>query len=200
MAYDFLPSPNRLDRKTAEYLNPTSKMPEHPANSAVSDAREQFLQLYLLQDTIALLPITRLAEVLTISATQIIPIPHMPPWMMGVCNWRGEILSLVDLGHLVGFAPVYQKASSASNYTLVVLQNHAFDPVRKSTDKQIVGLIVERVGNIEWCDPNLIQTLSSTGTSELGKFLRGYYSNFNDEKILAVFDLDAIWTAISQPY
>ncbi len=67
--------------------------------------KEQFLRFHLVPDTTLMLSITQLTEVLTIPVGQIIPIPHMPAWVMGVYNWRGEILWMVDLGQLVGLTP-----------------------------------------------------------------------------------------------
>ena len=82
---------------------------------------EQFLRLYLDGETGALLPISQLTEVLNVSYSQVMPIPHMYPWIMGVYNWRGEILWLVDLANLVGITPMYQQGLTSSNYTVVVL-------------------------------------------------------------------------------
>ncbi|HEY9652883.1 MAG TPA: chemotaxis protein CheW, partial [Coleofasciculaceae cyanobacterium] len=73
--------------------------------STSSSASEQFLRFHLLPNTTALLPIEQLTEVLTISRDQVVPIFHMPPWVMGVYNWRGEILWILDLGHLIGLTP-----------------------------------------------------------------------------------------------
>ncbi|GBF83604.1 chemotaxis signal transduction protein [Aphanothece sacrum FPU3] len=63
---------------------------------------EQFLRFDLVPDTTLMLPVAQLTEVLTVPLGQIVPIPHMPPWVMGIYNWRGEILWMVDLGHLLG--------------------------------------------------------------------------------------------------
>lgn len=83
---------------------------------------EQFLRLYLDSETGALLPITQLTEVLNVPCSQVMPIPHMHSWMMGVYNWRGEILWLVDLAHLVGITPLYQQALTSSSHTVIVLE------------------------------------------------------------------------------
>jgi positive phototaxis protein PixI len=172
----------------------TSENLINSTESNSSEIQEQFLQVSLLPDVTALLPTRPLAEVLSIAAAEITPIPHMSDWMMGVFNWRGEILPLVDLSYLGGLTPLYQKAI-ASNYTVVVLQTQDSDS--KSMESQILGLVVNGVGNIEWCAPDLIQTLPTTLNPQLGKFLRGYYSKPNEE-ILAVFELDALWKAISE--
>jgi len=60
-------------------------------------AGQQFLRFHLVPDTTALLPVRQMSEVLTVPIAQVVPIPHTPAWVMGVYNWRGEILWLVDL-------------------------------------------------------------------------------------------------------
>lgn len=169
-----------------------------PGKLATNVLGEQFLRLYLDSETGALLPITQLTEVLNVSCAQIMPIPHMYPWMMGVNNWRGQILWLVDLGHLVGLTPLYQQALTSSNHTVVVLEVPGEKADSTGNDRQTVGLAINRVGNIENCNPSLIKSISSSAmNTKLETFLRGYWCK-SDYEMLAVFHLNAIWKAISQ--
>ncbi|MGF1495349.1 MAG: chemotaxis protein CheW [Elainellaceae cyanobacterium] len=160
------------------------------------DSTEQFLRLRLASDTLALLPVRYLGEVLTIATNQIIPIPHMPPWVMGVHNWRGEILWMIDLGHLLGLPAWYQQTGSFSTLTTVLLDAHEATK-GAAQSRQVVGLVVYQAEDIEWCNPNLVQ--ASTPLSvipELTPFVQGYWWTANDE-ILAVLDREAIIAAIS---
>ncbi|PSB23544.1 chemotaxis protein CheW [Stenomitos frigidus] len=161
---------------------------------SANDTKEQFLRLHLVPDTKVLLPIQQVAEVLTIPAGQIVPIPHMPACVMGVYNWRGEVLWMVDLGHLCGLIPYYQQAVRVA-HTAVVLQGQD----KKSTQKsQTLGLVLDRVEDVEWCDPKVIQPLSSsTLTSELAALLRGYWWK-SDDAMLAVLEAEAIIATISR--
>ena len=81
----------------------------------------QYLRFYLEPDTKIILPVRQITEVLKIPVGQIVPIPHMPPWVMGVYNWRGNILWMLDLGHLFGLDSWYQSGINTSNYTAIVL-------------------------------------------------------------------------------
>jgi len=121
------------------------------ASNSSSSTSEQFLRLHLFPNATVLLPIQQLAEVLTIPTRRVVPIPHMPAWVMGVYNWRGEILWTVDLGHLCGFTPWYQQAANLSTFPSVVL--HARNAKASSTvaRNQMLGLVVSRVEDIEWC-------------------------------------------------
>jgi positive phototaxis protein PixI len=166
---------------------------------ASSKALEQFLRFHLMPNTTALLPIEQLTEVLTIPRDQIVPIFHMPPWVMGVYNWRGEILWMVDLGHLLGLSPWHQQPISTNTYTAVVLQAHSKQATSTNVQSQMLGLAVTRVEDIEWCNPDLIQSPpSSTVTAELVPFLRGYWLKSNGEMLL-LLDGQAIMAAMPKP-
>jgi positive phototaxis protein PixI len=162
-------------------------------------SEQQFLRFYLFPNTTALLPIQQLTEVLTIPTDQIVPIFHMPAWVMGVYNWRGEILWMVDFGHLVGLTPWHQQPNSASAYTAVVLQARSHQVSSTNVKSQMLGVVVNRVEDIEWCNPDWIQSPpSSTVTPELVPFLRGYWLKSNGE-MLAVMDGQAIIAAMPKP-
>jgi positive phototaxis protein PixI len=163
---------------------------------SISSSQEQFVRIQLASGTAALLPSQEIAEVLIIPVGQIIPIPHMPTWVMGVYNWRGEILWTVDLGHLCGFTPWYRQASNISQHSVVVLQirNHELYSTRPKS--LALGLVVQRTDDIEWCDPNLIQVLPSAVVApELGRFLRGYWWSSNND-MLAVLNSKEIIEAM----
>lgn len=167
----------------------------------VAESKQQFLRFHLVPDTTAILPLHQITEVLTMAVGEIMPIPHMPVWVMGVYNWRGEILWMVDLGYLVGLTPWYQQVTNDSTYTTIVIQS--MQQVRSpqqvgnsGTGKKQLGLVVNRVEDMEQCHPEEIQSLPAT-TPELVPFLRGSWQNANGE-VLLVMDSDAIIARMPQ--
>ncbi len=164
-----------------------------PADAYDRGSQEQFLRFCLLPETMMMLPVSQLTEVLTIPSGQIIPIPHMPPWVMGVYNWRGEILWMVDLGHLLGFTPWHQQAFNKGNYRAIVL--HPSNQTTKARN-QMLGLVVSRVEDMEWCNPEDIKSPpSSAVTSSLVPFLRGYWLKENGDMVITLQG-DAIFAAM----
>ncbi|HAG85438.1 MAG TPA: chemotaxis protein CheW [Cyanobacteria bacterium UBA11162] len=162
----------------------------------IPSATEQFLRFHMMPDTNALLPIPQLTEVLSIPIGQIVPISHMPAWVMGVYNWRGEILWMVDIGHLVGLTPWYQQTTNASAHTAIVLHIRSLQTSSTTIKSQMLGLVVNRIEDIEWCNPDTIQSPpSSPVTPELAPFLRGYWLKATGE-MLAVLDGEAIIAAM----
>lgn len=168
-------------------------------NSSSSSEREPFLRFHLEPDTTALLPLPQLAEVFNIHISQIVPIAHMPSWIRGVYNWRGEILWIADLGHLVGLTPSYQQRRSTLMYTTVVLHSLSNSATSTTVKPQLLGVIVNRLEDIEWCDLEQIYSPpSSTVHQDFLPFLRGYWWK-SDEDRFAVFDGEAIMAAMPKP-
>ena len=169
-----------------------------PKKSAEFSIAEQFLQFQLDSKTTAMLPISEITEVLTIPLGKITPIPHMPNWVMGIYNWRGEVLWMVDLGHLLGFTPWSKQNLNPVAYTAIVLHSIYGNISNNQTDKKILGLVVSQIEDIEWCDPQLIESPpESSKLSGIDLFLRGYCSKLNSET-LAVLESKAIITAMPQ--
>lgn len=173
----------------------------NPNAEEAAGSKQQFLRLHLPPDTTAMLPLSQIVEVLTVPTAQIVPIPHLPAWVMGVYNWRGEILWIVDLGHKIGQAPLYQQGTSRSSYTAVVIhstQQAAEKQGDRNASKKVLGLLVNRVEDMEWCNPDNIQSPpASAVTPELVPYLRGYFPKPNGE-ILVVLDGDSIIAGMPQ--
>ena len=72
----------------------------------------------------------------------------MPSQVLGICNWRGEMLWLIDLNHLVGYSPV-SWVSGVSPAVMVV-----------QVDNQSVGLVVQQVNDIELHDLQQLQPVA----------------------------------------
>ena len=163
--------------------------------------RQQFLRFHLMPDTTALLPVHQMTEVVTMAINEVVPIPHLPAWVMGVYNWRGEILWLVDLGHLIGLPPIHQQATGRSTYTAIVIhptQQGRQKAGSQKTSGKLLGLLVNRVEDMESCNPDLIQSPPMSAVSpDLVPFLRGYWLK-PDGEILVVLDGDSIITRMPQ--
>lgn len=183
-----------------------------------TDSREQFLRLHLTADFPALLPVQQVKEVLTIPRDQIVPIPEMPAWVIGIYNWRGEILWMVDVGHLCGLTPWYQQPAYVSMHSTVVLrvketpkptpgkmlEKMLGNPLGEPAEEmpavmQTLGLVVNAVEDMEVCDLSLIQSLPlSSLPPQLAAFLRGYWWK-SDDDMLAVLEGEAIMAAMPKP-
>jgi positive phototaxis protein PixI len=149
-------------------------------SSAVSDSTEQFLSFRLTSTIQAMLPTQQLTEILNLSFNQIVPIPEMPPQMMGVCNWRGEVLWLVDVGYLLGAEPLFELRRTGCKAIVVQYQGQA------------LGLVVNQVNQMIWCDVAQVRALPENQlTPELATCLQGYWLTPQQETLL-VLDSDIL--------
>jgi positive phototaxis protein PixI len=157
--------------------------------------KQQFLRFVLLPDTNLMISLSEIAAVLKIPFGQIVPIPEMPSWVIGVYNWRGEIVWMIDLGQLLGFTPWYQQSVVASNHKAVVIHPSSQD-LKNRTSGDLVGLIVSDVNDIELCNTNELHSPpASAVTPDLAPFLRGYWIKENGD-IIVTIDGDAVFAAM----
>lgn len=160
-----------------------------------SQNQERFLRFVLLPDTKLMLPLRQISAVLKVPYDQIIPIPEMPPWVMGVYNWRGEIVWMIDLGHLVGFTRCDQQAINSSHHQVIVI-HPSYQKRVSQTSGDIIGLSVSLVEDLELCNPNELQSPPASAIrEELAPFLRGYWVKQAGD-ILVTLDGDAILAAM----
>lgn len=116
---------------TTTSLDPLTLEPLPP------ETRQRLLRFSLGSGDTALLPLEQIAEILRVNVAEILPVPEMPSCILGICNWQGEMLWLVDLNHLIGYPPI-NWAAVASPMAIVVQVN-----------RQSVGLVVQQVKDIE---------------------------------------------------
>ncbi|MBD1909413.1 purine-binding chemotaxis protein CheW [Leptolyngbya sp. FACHB-16] len=141
----------------------------------------QFLRFPVDDRTHAMLPVEQLTEVLTLASAQVVPIPDMPAWVLGVYNWRGEILWIVDMGQLLGVRSLHQHSTVLSSYMVLVAQ-----PQRSGSSARL-GLAVRTVDDLHWCDPSDIASPPpAVITPHLVPFLRGYTLGTDGEMLLAL--------------
>lgn len=160
-------------------------MPESTATKATTSS-EQFLTFSLPPDQKVMISTKQLVEIVNISISQIVPIPDVPPYVMGVSNWRGEVLWVIDLGYMLGFDPLHATGYTQATYKTILVRSQG----------QILGLVVNRVEQTIWCAPDQIQPSSANYvTAELAHCLRGYYLALNRDLTL-VLDGDALSPAM----
>ncbi len=114
--------------------------------------QQQFLQFQLQADLMAAIEIDLVTELVNIPHDRIVPMPHLPPAVMGVYNWRGEILWIVDLGRLLGAKNTVRRDRSLQP---TIILTHSAPEDRQ---QQVVGLVVDEIAEIEWLDLDLIQS------------------------------------------
>ncbi len=153
----------------------------HQANPLLERSHRgqlQFLTFQLASDTQAMVSATHLTEVLTLPTQAVIPIPDMPEWVLGIYNWRGEILWVIDLALFLSL----DSETRGTQRTLLITQTH----------QHRLGLMVCEVDDMLWCDSDqIVSPPASAVTMALAPVLKGYTLSSTGEMLLAL-DTEAI--------
>ncbi len=80
-------------------LDPTmsvSSFDPLPLDYQREDSHQKFLHFSLKCEENALLALKHITEVVRLKAEEILPVPDVSDCVLGITNWRGEMLWLVD--------------------------------------------------------------------------------------------------------
>jgi positive phototaxis protein PixI len=146
------------------------------------EKQQKFLSFNLgVRDT-AVISLEQITEVLQISLADICVVPQMPSYILGVYNWRDEMLWLVDLDEMLGYPPLSQTANMLVKMMAIVLEENG----------KYLGLLVRQLMDIEWLDTDQMKAPSTElFSSSLSPFLQGYFIN-DDERMMFNLDAEAI--------
>lgn len=111
------------------------------------DTRQRLLRFPLSDRESGLLLLADIVEVLQLPLADILPVPGVPETMLGVCNWRGEMLWLLDFCAFVGYSSLLQQVGKRSPVTVLVIQTQA----------KSIALGISRFEDIELHDLNHLQ-------------------------------------------
>jgi positive phototaxis protein PixI len=103
------------------------------------ESGERLLRFLLGLEDSALLPLDQIVEIIRVNVAEILPVPEMPSCVLGICNWRGTMLWLIDLNNLVGYRSLSQQGQVLTTPVAMVIQ----------LDNQTVGLVVQQAYDIE---------------------------------------------------
>ncbi|HIK33888.1 MAG TPA: purine-binding chemotaxis protein CheW [Oscillatoriales cyanobacterium M59_W2019_021] len=150
---------------------------ESLAASSSSPDLQKFLRFQLGGKDTTLIAVEPIVEIIPLNIREILPVPQMPSYVLGIYNWRGDMLWLSDLGHLVGFPPLFQSRASASRAMAIVV----------GSEEKSMGLVVSEVTDIEAysraqmrpSDPQLF-------SDRLLPFLQGYFITDSNEILVAL--------------
>lgn len=109
----------------------------------------------------------------------IAPVAHAPQWVQGVVNLRGDVVTVVDLRHVLGLGRI-QIGRQTRNVVI-------------SADGERVGLLVDRIADVVKTYRNDINALPANLTTAQGRFFQGVVEL--DHGLLAVLNLGEVLTA-----
>ncbi|KAF3887933.1 MULTISPECIES: chemotaxis protein CheW [Nostocales] len=132
------------------------------------DNRQRFLSFPIGTYRTSLIPLEQITEILRINLDEVLSVPETPDSILGVYNWRGEMLWLVDLEQLIGGTSLFEQVPLSKQPIAIVLQ----------ADSYYFGLVVKSVNEIELHDINqLLAAKPGSLPPQLLPFVIGYLPN-----------------------
>jgi positive phototaxis protein PixI len=143
-----------------------------------STSGQKYLRFLLASQAEVLLPLEQISAVLSTRFGEILPIPEMPSCVMGIYNWRGKNLWLIDIGHLVDYPPLVVHEPTQM-FSVVVIQLEGL----------FLGLVTCEVKEIELHHTQFLEAAQThLYSSRLLSFSKGYLPSAES----LVLDIDAI--------
>jgi len=107
-------------------------------------------------------------EVLRI--TEIAPVPGAPPYVLGIINLRGNVVTVIDTRNRFG---LMSKETDDSSRIVII-----------ETDDHIIGILVDSVAEVVELRGSEIETAPNVGNDESSRYIQGVTSINNELLIL----------------
>jgi twitching motility protein PilI len=117
---------------------------ERAADPGVGVQGELYLRFVLASGEEFALPAMAVQEVVATNPDRVSAVPNVPPVVMGVYNWRGQVIWVGDLGQFLGLPPLNTNRAELS---VIVVANQGVT----------CGLAIDRVVGAEFLDPRQLR-------------------------------------------
>ncbi|MFC1684916.1 chemotaxis protein CheW [Pseudomonadota bacterium] len=146
--------------------------------AAETMANDPVMQLvtFRLQDERYGINVMQVQEVLRIS--EIAPVPGAPPYVLGIINLRGNVVTVIDTRSRFGLPPVEMDDASR----IVIIE----------CDQQVVGILVDSVAEVVELRLSEIDTAPNVGNEDSSRYIQGVVTR--DDDLLIVVDLNKLLT------
>ncbi|GAB1258061.1 chemotaxis protein CheW [Aurantivibrio plasticivorans] len=145
------------------------------SSNATEDPVLQWVTFRLAGETYGI-NVMQVQEVLRYS--EIAPVPGAPPYVLGIINLRGNVVTVIDTRHRFGLL-----AGEVNDNTRIVIIE---------ADKHVVGILVDSVAEVVYLRQSEIETAPNVGNDDTAKFIQGVCHK-NDE-LLILIELDKLLT------
>jgi len=120
--------------------------------------------------------VMQVQEVLRYS--EIAPVPGAPPYVLGIINLRGNVVTVIDTRHRFGL----QSGELTDNSRIVIIE----------ADNHVVGILVDSVAEVVYLRQSEIETAPNVGNDESAKFIQGVCHK--NGELLILIELDKLLT------
>ena len=120
--------------------------------------------------------VMQVQEVLRV--TEIAPVPGAPPYVLGIVNLRGNVVTVIDTRARFGLPSTDIDDSSR----IVIIES----------EKQVVGILVDSVAEVVELRASEIDSTPNVGNEESSRYIQGVATR--EEELLIIIDLKKLLT------
>lgn len=131
---------------------------------------------FRLDDEIYGVNVMQVQEVLPM--TEIAPVPGAPPYVMGIINLRGNVVTVIDTRMRFGLE---QKAPEDSDRIVVV-----------ETEDQVAGIVVDGVAEVAYVRESEVDGAPNVGNDDAARYIWGVVSR--DDALTILVDVNRLLT------
>lgn len=146
-------------------------MSANTAKGAAEDPVLQWVTFRLDNETYGI-NVMQVQEVLRY--TEIAPVPGAPPYVLGIINLRGNVVTVIDTRLRFGL----DTTEITDNSRIVIIE----------TENQVVGILVDAVAEVVYLRQSEIESTPNVGNDETAKFIQGVCHK--NEELLILVDLE----------
>lgn len=122
-------------------------------------------------------PLQAIKEIIAI--TSVAPLPNVPPYVLGLFNLRGQIISVIDMRAKLGLPP------------------SPVDPMKNSivisqVESLTIGFLVDEVTAVEGFDQSEIELSADIGDVKNKEYISGIAKKSKDTDLKLILDLPQI--------
>ena len=123
---------------------------------------------FILKNEVYGINVMQVQEVLRVS--EIAPVPGAPPYVLGIINLRGNVVTVIDTRGRFGLPPAEVDNSSR----IIVIES----------EKQVVGILVDAVAEVVDLQEGEIDVAPNVGNEESSRYIQGVATRENNLLIL----------------
>lgn len=139
------------------------------------DATTQWVT-FKLDDEIYGINVMQVQEVLPM--TEIAPVPGAPPYVMGIINLRGNVVTVIDTRMRFGLE---QKTPEEGDRIMVV-----------ETEDQVAGIVVDGVAEVTYVRESEVDTAPNVGNDDAARYIWGVVSR--EDSLTILVDVNRLLT------
>ena len=131
---------------------------------------------FIIKDEVYGINVMQVQEVLRV--TEIAPVPGAPPYVLGIINLRGNVMTVIDTRGRFGLPPAEVDNSSR----IIVIES----------EKQVVGILVDAVAEVVELQESHIDVAPNVGIEESSRYIHGVATR--GDSLLILVELNKLLT------